>query len=247
MINIELIYDQDCPNVEATRAALRAALREQKLNLNWKERDRNDPLSPEYARNYGSPTILINGNDIAGSNSTSADNCCRVYKGEDGAFSGVPSVQLIKRGLLGAQQPPLRRATLLSQWKGLLPTVPAIGAVLVPGLTCPACWPAYAGLLGSFGLGFINYTPFLLPLTALFLVLALSPLIYKATRGAGYKALLLGSVGAVLTISARFIIDLPSVMYVGITLLIVASIFNAFPKRKVAASNCTRCTNGESR
>jgi len=50
----------------------------------------------------------------------------------------------------------------------------------LPILTCPACWPFYAGLLSTLGLSFVDYTPFLLPMTSFLLVIALVPLISMA-------------------------------------------------------------------
>jgi MerR family copper efflux transcriptional regulator len=66
-----------------------------------------------------------------------------------------------------------------------LAVLPAIGVALLPKLTCPACRPAYAGVLSALGLGFVNYTPFLLPLTVLFLLLSVVSLVFAAQRRIG--------------------------------------------------------------
>jgi len=96
-LKIELIYDLDCPNVEAMRGQLSKALAESKIDANWKEWDRNSEQSPEYARKYGSPTLLINGKDISGQEE-SDENCCRVYLDKDG-MKKVPSVEMIRKVL----------------------------------------------------------------------------------------------------------------------------------------------------
>ncbi len=58
-------------------------------------------------------------------------------------------------------------------WKQNLYAAPGIGLSLLPKIACPACWPAYAGLLSSIGLGFlIPNRAYLLPLTAIFLAVA---------------------------------------------------------------------------
>src|SRR2546427_12053208 len=54
--------------------------------------------------------------------------------------------------------------------------VPGIVAALLPSLTCPLCWPAYAGVLSSLGVGFVGTTAYLLPLTATFLAIAVGAL-----------------------------------------------------------------------
>jgi hypothetical protein len=38
-------------------------------------------------------------------------------------------------------------------WKQNLVAAPGVGLSLLPKLACPACWPAYTGLLSSIGLG----------------------------------------------------------------------------------------------
>ncbi len=57
-------------------------------------------------------------------------------------------------------------------WKRSLLALPGVVFSLLPKLACPLCWPAYAGLLGSVGLGFLISAVYLLPLTAAFLVFA---------------------------------------------------------------------------
>ena len=79
------------------------------------------------------------------------------------------------------QGTPQRAGQLLSS----LAVLPGIGAALLPAVTCPACWPAYAGLLSALGLGFANYTPYLLPLTIVFLTVALGALGYQALQRGG--------------------------------------------------------------
>jgi hypothetical protein len=59
-----------------------------------------------------------------------------------------------------------------STMKRNLLAMPGIGMALLPKLACPACWPAYAGLLSTLGVGFLGSTKYLLPLTATFLFVA---------------------------------------------------------------------------
>jgi hypothetical protein len=102
MRTIELIYDRDCPNVEAARAVLREALDKAGLDAEWTEWDREDAASPEYARLFGSPTILVAGEDVSGQDTESDANCCRVYSGSDGGLQGVPEVGAVLAALGGA-------------------------------------------------------------------------------------------------------------------------------------------------
>ncbi len=100
MKTIELIIDRDCPNVVDARAELRRALAELQLPLEWQEWDRESPDAPAHARNYGSPTVLVDGRDVAGDNTEGDANCCRVYAQADGRFRGAPSAYMIRAALI---------------------------------------------------------------------------------------------------------------------------------------------------
>ncbi len=102
MITIELIYERDCPNVSEARSELLLALSEVGLPLRWVEWERSDPDSPNYVKTYGSPTILVNGKDVAGINSTGVASCCRLYVNESGKFKGAPHAAIIVKALRSA-------------------------------------------------------------------------------------------------------------------------------------------------
>jgi hypothetical protein len=91
---VDFIYDDDCPNVEAARANLRAALSELSMPPSWSEHRIGDPAVPERARGFGSPTILVDGRDVVGAE-PGVERCCRIYA----TGGGVPSVELIVRAL----------------------------------------------------------------------------------------------------------------------------------------------------
>ncbi len=101
-MNIELITDVDCPNVEATRAVLREALDAVGRAREWTEWDRGAENSPPYARRYGSPTVLVNGIDISGEGGAADGNCCRIYQDEAGKFLGVPTRESVVEALEAA-------------------------------------------------------------------------------------------------------------------------------------------------
>jgi mercuric ion transport protein len=91
---IELITDKDCPNVQAARDQLEHALEGAGFPTEWDEWDRENPNAPERVRSYGSPTVLVDGRDVAGEGSEADANCCRVYQTKEGV-RGVPSVEMI--------------------------------------------------------------------------------------------------------------------------------------------------------
>lgn len=116
-------------------------------------------------------------------------------------------------------------------WKQHLLAVPGVGVSLLPKLACPACWPAYAGLLGSVGLGFLISTVYLLPLTAAFLVVALMALGFRARQRRGFGPFLLGAVAAGGVLLGKFVWESNPTMYGAVGVLVAASLWNAWPHR----------------
>jgi len=102
MIEVELIYDADCPAAAQARDNLREAMLRAGLAPEWVEWERSSPDAPERVRAYGSPTILVNGRDVAGSEASGAA-CCRIYQPQAGRFAAVPPVELILAALREAQ------------------------------------------------------------------------------------------------------------------------------------------------
>ena len=120
-------------------------------------------------------------------------------------------------------------------WKQHLLAVPGVGVSLLPKLACPACWPAYAGLLSSVGLGFLIFTVYLLPLTVTFLLLALVALAFRARQRYEYGPFLLGLAGTVGVLLGKFVWESTPTMYGAVGLLVAASLWNAWPHRVTSA------------
>lgn len=244
MVNAELIYDGDCPNVEAARERLKSALAKAGFETRWREWERSDAASPDYVKKYGSPTILIDGKDVSGALPGDGKSC-RVYRDSDGNFSGIPSPEAITSALSKAKEDAAcrggRPTSHAPRYRRILAIFPAMGAVLIPGVSCPLCWPAYAGLLSSLGLGFVNYTPYLFPLTLLCLAVAVFSLGFRAKRRHGYGPLVLGFVGAVVISTGKFILAWKAATYVGIIFLISACIWNLWPRKQISDGACSDC------
>ncbi len=107
MPTIDLIYHRDCPHAAQTRTHLRAAFTEVGLAQRRLEWDRADSATPPELRRYGSPTILVNGHDVAGTEPASADSNCRLYGTPSGGLAGVPSIGLISAALRSYHRPPM--------------------------------------------------------------------------------------------------------------------------------------------
>lgn len=123
-------------------------------------------------------------------------------------------------------------------WKQSLLTVPSVGVSLLPKLACPFCWPAYAGLLSSVGLGFLISTKYLLPFTAAFLAIAVGALAFRAKSRRGYGPFVLGVLAASSVLLGKFYWESNPTMYASVALLVIASVWNAWPHRVTPAVTC---------
>lgn len=245
MMRVELVYDTNCPNVRGARSALLEGFRLVGLQPSWTEWDRMSPDSPVHVRGYGSPTILVEDRDIAGVAPGTVASNCRLYHSGSGSLQGVPTVEQVAEALRAdTGEPPFAKHSS-SGWRNFLATVPGIAFAFLPKLACPACWPAYAGLLSSIGLGFLLDTAYLFPLTAVFLVLAVGALGFRARTRRGYGPLVVGLVGGVVVLVGKFVFESSAAVYGGIGLLVVTSVWNTWPKGKESVGSCPRCVQQE--
>ena len=84
---IELVYFDGCPNVSQARDNLREAVEASHEDLTWSEWDLMAESTPADFRRFGSPTVLVNGEDVTGENVGTEAMACRA--------DGVPSVATI--------------------------------------------------------------------------------------------------------------------------------------------------------
>lgn len=239
---VELVYERSCPNVAAARRRLAEALETAGLAPAWSERDVDDPATPGRLRRWGSPTVLVNGRDVAGVPAGEADGCCRIYA-SGSRDPGVPPLDMLVAALAdGGGTGGARGAGPTEAGRLNAALLPSVGAAVLPKLTCPACWPAYSGLLASMGVGFVNYTPYLLPLMATFLAVSIATLAYRAPRRRGYGPLILGLAAAALVLAGKFALESDPVMWAGLAVLVAASVWNTWPRhRRAGADGVAAC------
>lgn len=245
MISVEFIYDRDCPNVAAARANLMRAFGEARIFVKWTEWERSSPDTPAYARKFGSPAILVNGRDIAGLSPNPATSC-RIYSSENGNSLGVPPVELIADALRNSL-PVSAGSSGVRAFKKHLPLVPAVFFALLPKVACPACWPAYVGLLSAVGLGFLARTEFLFPLTFVFLVIVVTGLAYGARNRRGFGPLVGGIAASAIILLGKFFMNSNFVFYSGLALLVGSSLWNTWPRKQSKTDSCSECAPAGSR
>src|SRR5216683_1611075 len=89
-------------------------------------------------------------------------------------------------------------------WKRAVAVLPGVGVSLLPKLTCPMCWPAYAGLLTTLGLGFLISERYLFGVTAAFLLVSVGALAFRARERRGYGPSALGFAGTAVVLFGKF-------------------------------------------
>jgi hypothetical protein len=87
---VEIVYFTGCPNVESARANVQAALAQKGLPPEWREWDQTDPDVPARVMQYGSPTVLVDDQDVSGNEPVGAMAC---------NSSGAPSTDQIIQAL----------------------------------------------------------------------------------------------------------------------------------------------------
>ncbi len=246
MERVVLLYDRDCPNVRAARANLLRAFADAAAPARWDEVDRAAADTPAAWRGYGSPTVLVDGRDVGGTAPGNDGAACRTYL-HAGERASAPPVSMLAYALraMPTSSPSVAATSPVGPRSAsqLLVAAPGIGMALLPKVACPACWPAYAGLLSSVGLGFLLETRYLLPLTGTFVGLALGSLAWRADRRRGLGPFLLGTAAAAVLFVGKFVYEIDAATWVGVSVLVAASLWNAWPRKAAlgATGSCPSC------
>lgn len=116
-------------------------------------------------------------------------------------------------------------------WRSFAAVLPGVGASLLPKLTCPLCWPAYAGLLTALGLGFLMSERYLFGVTTVFLIVSVGALAFRQRERRGVAPAALGVAGAAVVLLGKFRFESMPAMYAGLSVLIAASLWNSWPRK----------------
>lgn len=121
-------------------------------------------------------------------------------------------------------------------WKEAALAAPGVGVSMLPKVICPVCSPAYTAVLSSLGLGFLVSATYLLPVTVAFLAVAVGALAFRASSRRGLRPFWIGVIAAGSVLAGKFWLDSDRTTYVGVGLLVVASVWNVIPRRAVICS-----------
>jgi len=236
MTQIELIYDSDCPNVDTARANLKQALVNLSFDTDWTEWERTQASAPAYVQRYGSPTVLIDGNPIGKTGVNEEGNSCSIYLDEHGKIAYIPSVNQMRSAI--------QKAILKRKARPIMGIISSSGSgisALIPVISCPLCWPAYTSLLAALGIGFFNYSSYLIPLLISFIGFVGFSLWRDYHFHKRIIPFLFALFGGASVIFAKIIYSYNLLLYTGIACLVVASIINIFYVKKMAKKLMQPC------
>jgi hypothetical protein len=103
MMDIHFLYFEDCPSHDEALNRLRDVMQEEGVESSIEIIKIEAEEQAQEHRFVGSPTILINGNDIVSpAPGTRYGLACRAYTLEDGRISPLPSREMIRKALCSA-------------------------------------------------------------------------------------------------------------------------------------------------
>jgi len=219
LAEIKFIYFEGCPNADKVRTALKY------INIDFDEINQADLSESNIFKNYSSPTILRGNHVIFG---------CETEQGNGGCSLEVPGIDKL-RNKLGTVVNSSKRS-------GFLPETGSFGAALTVGL-CPVCIPAIGAFLASIGLGFLVQESVLRPVLVIFLVVAISGLLWSFLKEHGKVWPLIGGILMGVTLYVGRYVYFGAVinqilMYGGIIGIIVASIWNLKLRKSTPCPTC---------
>lgn len=111
--------------------------------------------------------------------------------------------------------------------KRLLAGVAGVFGGILPVAACPACWPAYAGVLSSLGISFLGFRTGHFVLVGTLLATAMGMFAYDWQRHhRRFGPLLLGLIGCAFVIASNTYFNQPIVSYAGSVSFLSAAIWN---------------------
>jgi hypothetical protein len=101
-MDITFLYYEDCPSHDKALERLQQVLAEERITAEITIVKVETEEQAQQLRFVGSPTILVNGEDIVPPDHSSYYLSCRVYVLENGRISPLPSPEMIRRSLRNA-------------------------------------------------------------------------------------------------------------------------------------------------
>ncbi len=113
-----------------------------------------------------------------------------------------------------------------SPWWRAFIVAPAAILPLLPSASCPVCLAAYAGVLSSFGLGFLFRDPVQRPLIILFLSISVASIGWATRQHRNIGPIAAVVLGSFAIVAGRILVSAPWLVYVGVPCVVVAAAWN---------------------
>ena len=104
-MKIRFLYCEECPSHEEALERLRKVLTEEDVRAQIDVVRVETSEQAQELRFPGSPTILIDNQEIDPQPNPQYQLTCRAYRLEDGRISPLPSVSMIRRAIRSARKP----------------------------------------------------------------------------------------------------------------------------------------------
>ncbi len=122
--------------------------------------------------------------------------------------------------------------------------LPGLAGSALPVGACPACWPAYAGVLSALGIAPALSGRLTLALLAGALTVSVALLLWRAPSRRGYGPAAAGGLASAVILVGKLFPTAAPLVWAGVALLVVASLWNAWPK-KTTGETCPNCVPPE--
>ncbi len=116
-------------------------------------------------------------------------------------------------------------------WFKSLAFAPAAVVAFLPSATCPLCIAAYAGALSAVGLGVVFNAHVQVAVMLLFLVIGVGTVAWSARSHGQRGPTVVSIAGAAAFVVGRILWTVTPLLYAGVALLLVGSLWNLWLKR----------------
>lgn len=121
---------------------------------------------------------------------------------------------------------------------------PALGFSLIPSLTCPACLPALASVLGAAGLTFLAQREYLIWFNLVALGIALTLLARSERKWISWPLAIAG-LGAIAVMLGKFVWSSSLVWWMGLGVFVMGSVWSTLSRKSSSAAGCNECKSLE--
>jgi protein SCO1/2 len=110
--------------------------------------------------------------------------------------------------------------------------LPSLAVAFFP--KCPICWAAYLSVFGMAGIQTIPYSPWLLPVFILMMLVNLLSVFKRSKHRNGKEAFYLSALGTAVVLVSGLLLEMQSASFVGIAMIFAGSLISSLPERVYA-------------